>query len=101
MAGRRTWRRHDARALPVADDDARDHHGILRPFYSASECVRKLFPAAATRRAANGIPAFIRPVILVHSFFFFSHAGGVRHSGWGAAVGLDSISAVERSGGRI
>ncbi len=43
-------RHDDARVLPLARDDARDHHGLLRSDHSAARRVRQLLFADSDRR---------------------------------------------------
>ena len=55
ISDRRAGRRDDSRVLPVAGDDARHDHGVLRAHDRATGRLWQLLPAHPDRRRRHGV----------------------------------------------
>ena len=96
VAHRRGGRHDDAGTLPLADDHARHHHGVLRADHGAAERLRQLLPAAANRRRGHGLPGPEHDVLLDHLPRTGRHGVRLLRAGRRAALRLDRVSAAER-----
>src|SRR4029079_3101084 len=101
MAHCGTGRRNDAGAVPVADDDARHHHGFLRIDYGAAERIRELLPANSDRRGGHGVSGPEYDVVLDYFRGAGGDAGRVLRQGRCTTGRLDGLSAVERGRGDL